>query len=189
MVCTVLDALGVCMGPDNEAGRVNTYENCKMKNSDSRIRQTEVERCNAEHDLWGWKTVPGFAALEGVPDNVRNLHGIYIYRDAYAVAQRQKFSHSQFANTPTPDVLTDVLEQYRKLTDTMLRKNFRRMIVSYQHSIQRPAMLVQGICKFLGLSPSVEQVCKAIGRISFNGGYHADEAVTESTKARRLPRI
>lgn len=185
VVSAILDALGVYMGPSKDMKGSGTYENHEMRGSN---RREEVERCNAEYDIWGWKNVPGWAVFSGLPDNIRNLHGIFVYRDAFAVAKRQKRSRPQHADVPMPELLTGALDEYRKLTEVMAQQKMRRMVVSYQHSIQRPVALVQGICIFLGLSPTWEQVVDALQRVSAGGGYHHHVVPTE-TKVQHLVKL
>lgn len=174
MVAAALDALGVYMGPEKEMRGSGSFENYQLRGTQPEF-QDEVTRCNANHDLWGWKNVPGWSVLETrMLDGLRNLHGVFVYRDPFAVAQRRKRESErrpQDAAASMVELLADVLDQYSRLTKAISREGMRRMIVSYQHSLQRPAILVEGLCNFLGLTPKVEQITEAIQRILPMGGY------------------
>ena len=175
MIAAVLDALGVYMGECDELKRGGAFESSAFMGSDPAVREAEAERCNALHDVWGFKNPKGANVLGWLPTAVCNPYGIVVYRDAVAVAQRWQEKRSEFASLPFHVILDTVLAEQQRLSDALTaRPAMPTLWLSYERSRSDARLLVRSIIDFTGIQPAELQIEEAASRVSPTEGYFND---------------
>jgi hypothetical protein len=166
-VAGVLDALGVYMGPPEELRSGGSFESFVFVHGDDAARLAEVDRCNAAHDVWGWKQPFGVDVLMLVPTTVRNLHCIFVTRDAWAVAQ----ALMKHAKSWADGAVAVASERSNRILSTAMSTTHPSLVVSYERIKSDPVAFADAVMLFLNLDATAKQVDEARARISPTGGY------------------
>jgi hypothetical protein len=147
MVAAVLQALGVNMGeklgPVLEDVALSQAVEAKDK---VRVQQI-VARRNAAYLLWGWKRPSALELSEVWQDSFRNPHIIAVFRDPFAIANRNRIS-----------MLSDVfqnmersIQQLGTLVGVLRQQQGPVLLCSYEKALMLPETFVRTVDDFLDL--------------------------------------
>ncbi|OGA45796.1 MAG: hypothetical protein A3G24_13550 [Betaproteobacteria bacterium RIFCSPLOWO2_12_FULL_62_13] len=160
MVAAVLQALGVFMG--EKLGPVledvGLSEAVEARNT-ARLKEMVAQR-NAAHPLWGWKRPAAIEYADVWQDCFRNPHIIAVFRDPFAIANRNRIS-----------MLSDVFQNMERsvqhlgmLVDLLRRQRGPVLLCSYEKALCFPEIFVRAVDDFLGLN-AAERWADAVRRI------------------------
>ncbi|MHC4302554.1 MAG: sulfotransferase domain-containing protein [Planctomycetota bacterium] len=166
-VAGVLDALGVYMGPPAELRSGGSFESYVFVHGSASEKLAEVDRCNEEYDMWGWKQPFGISAMDLVPVTVRNLHCVFVMRDVAALAH----AYVHHNNITQPQALKFAKGQNDALYDRFVTTDFSALLLSYERLKEDPAQGVGQVIGFLGMLATEAEIGEAVERISSSGGY------------------
>lgn len=166
-VAAVLGALGVYMGDPCELRNNGAFESFVFVHGTAREKIREVERLNREKDLWGWKQPFGVEALNNLPEGVRDLYCVFVFRDLVALLQ----SYRHHANASYGDATAFVSQRQAELWKASQATGWPSYLVSYERMKTAPYEFVMPLCEFLGLDVPMHKKTEAMARISHVGGY------------------
>ena len=166
-VAGILDALGVYMGPPAELRGGGSFESYVFVHGTAAERLAEVDRCNKEYNLWGWKQPFGVHALDLVPRSVRNLHCVFVFRDIAALAH----AYVHHNNITPAQALRFAKDQNDALYDRAMTSVYPRILMSYERIKDARMVAVEAVRGFLGLTATGDQLNEAFARIGPQGGY------------------
>lgn len=148
MVASVLQALGVYMG--EKLGPVMedvTLSHAVESRDLERLREI-VAQYNSAYPLWGWKRPSALEFSDVWQDNFRNPYIIAIFRDPFAIANRNRIS-----------MLADVFQSMESSIQHLgLMVKFLRqqkcpvLLCSYEKALASPETFVQAVDNFLALN-------------------------------------
>lgn len=170
MVSTVLDAMGVYMGPQREVWSGGTFENHVMRSPNAEYRMREIARCNERHDLWGFKTTPGYTA-EQWHAKIRNPIGVYVFRDPLSTAERRLHSEERYMKLTLYQCVQHTLIELGTMLDLYEKAEYPKIACSYDRWVREAAAYSTAVAKQLGIDLSATQLSECIDRISPIGGY------------------
>ncbi|OGS95972.1 MAG: hypothetical protein A3H31_03220 [Gallionellales bacterium RIFCSPLOWO2_02_FULL_57_47] len=149
MVAGVLHHLGVYMGSD----LLPTFEDpslstLMLQGRDEELKQAIIDR-NQTHSDWGWK-FPGQSVLEVLPKisgELRNPYFLVIYRDIFAIANRNSIS----AYGDLFENMKSALNYYTELGEFLASNKSPAMLISYEKVMLNPEVFVEKLRMFLGM--------------------------------------
>lgn len=149
MVAGVLHHLGIYMGSDLQA----TFEdpiltNLMLQDRNEDLKRAIVER-NCAYSVWGCK-FPGPSGLRILPEisaELRNPVFLVVYRDVFAIANRNAISASWdlFAN------MKCTLDYYTELLGFLASNAAPGMLISYEKVMLNPDIFVEKLSGLLGI--------------------------------------
>jgi len=161
MVASVLDALGVCRGE----GLGPVLEDIQLSEAIERDDRATLRACarerNQHYTIWGWKRPAAFEQVDIWRPEVRNPHVIAVYRDPFAIANRNRIS-----------MLSDGVQAIRnanhalsRLTEFVASTDLPILVCSYEKALMNHGTFVAAVDGFLGLGASSRwpQAQQAIG--------------------------
>jgi hypothetical protein len=92
MVATVLDRLGIYMGPRQELVG-DHYENQAMKQPCWQTRADCVTNYNSKYARWGWKDTIGLPSFSELFPLIRSPRPVVVFRDIVASVQGLRYEH------------------------------------------------------------------------------------------------
>jgi hypothetical protein len=148
MIAGALYHLGVFMGAELNQ---TTYEDGRLMEAVAKKDFDFIERAirerNEQHDIWGWKQAIGFMNFEEIVDKLRNPHFIVIFRDIFAVANRNRISVS----LDVVQNMLDTLELYKKITVFLKQTKYPCLLVSYEKALNNKKGFVEHLSNFIGI--------------------------------------
>lgn len=177
MVASVLQALGVPMGEKLGPVLEDTELSQAIETRDVARLTDLVASRNAAHQKWGWKRPSAIEYHDVWRDSFRNPYIIAIFRDPFAIANRNRIS-----------MLSDVFESMEQAVNrlgTLVR--FLReqkgplLLCSYEKVLLSPEIFVDAVSDFLDLNAS-ESRDDAVRRVSPSpGNYLETSRITHSS--------
>lgn len=149
MATGVLHHLGVYMGSDLRATFEDSHlSSLILQGRNEELKQAIIERNRIHHD-WGCK-FPGPSGLKVLPEIsavLRNPFFLVVYRDVFAIANRNSISASWdlFAN------MKSTLDYYIELWAFLASNKAPVMLISYEKAMLNPAMFVEKLSNVLGI--------------------------------------
>jgi hypothetical protein len=180
MVTVVVDALGVPVVKDDAWWFA--YESAAFNNVDMAGLAESVGRHNQTRAVWGYKDPH---ARRFPPDQMhavlRNPHYLIATKDLASMVSRV-VQNPVRDDGGTPLVrLDDQAHKHLDFLQWVLRlPSAPKLLVSYHAGIRSPAELCRIIADFLHLTPTAEQMQRAIARISPAGGYLTKEGAADA---------
>lgn len=148
MVASVLRSLGVFMGerlgPVLEDVALSRIVEARDADGLKRI----VEDRNGKYPVWGWKRPAALEYSDVWNGCLRNLHVIAVFRDPFAIANRNRISMLS-------DVFHDMersLRYFHKLADFLKTRDCPQLLCSYEKALASPENFVRAVDEFLGLN-------------------------------------
>lgn len=148
MVAAVLQALGVHMGEKLGPVLEDVALSEAVEARDMVRLEEIVARRNAEHAVWGWKRPSAVEYAEVWWERFRNPHLIAVFRDPFAIANRNRIS-----------MLSDVFQnmehsvQHLGAMVRLLRRHTGPMLLcSYEKALVYPETFVDAVAEFVGIS-------------------------------------
>ena len=147
MVASVLQALGVPMGtligPVMEDHEVSEAIEARDL---ARLKELVAVR-DAEHRVWGWKRPAAFRFSDVWQGAFRNPHIIAVFRDPFAIANRNRISM-------LTDLFTNMRESIATLEELVTfleRQDCPLLLCSYEKVLMAPSDFVAAVGEFLEL--------------------------------------
>jgi hypothetical protein len=155
MVAGVLHHLGVYMGSD----LLPTFEDpyltkLMLQGRNEDLKQAIVDR-NRSHSDWGWK-FPGQPILEALPEissELRNPYFLAVYRDVFAIANRNSIS----AYGDLFETMKYSLNYYAGLGAFLASNKVPAMLISYEKVMLDPSMFVDRVSRLLGIGHECQE--------------------------------
>jgi hypothetical protein len=148
MVASVLEALGIQMG--EKLGPV--FEDVSLSKA---IEQRDLERLSdilvkrdSQHSIWGWKRPSALKYYDVWKDRFRNPYVIAIFRDPFAIANRNRISMMS-------DLFKNMEQSTQQLADLIRilgQKDFPLLLCSYEKVLGSPERFVQAVDGFLEIN-------------------------------------
>ncbi len=160
MIAHVVENLGIELGGQGIVKEDATLSHMLEQNSLKEFSDAVAQK-NNKHDVWGWKRPGSFMYAHKFENEIRNPKYILVFRDTLSTAKRQSISgRLKFRNR-----LKKTAETNLQLTNFALNSEHPVMLVSYEKALLDKETFVKEVAKFLNLSPSEEQIDKAIKSI------------------------
>jgi len=150
MVASVLEALGVQMGEKLGPVFEDVALSKAIEQRDLKCLGDILEKRNRQHVIWGWKRPSALKYYDVWKDRFRNPYVIVIFRDPFAIANRNRISMMSdlFKN------MKQSAKQNAELITVLEKKNFPLLLCSYEKVLGSPERYVQAVDGFLGLDVS-----------------------------------
>lgn len=150
MLAGVVHHLGVPMGRNLSA----VYEDVEVCNpmeaGDRAAVQAIVLARNQAHDLWGFKRPAALGYLHKYQSELRNPELLVVFRDPFAIAQR---NHLSIDREILPG-LRDASLLNAQLIELVASTRLRTLLVSYEKALLDPPTLVGSVAAFIGVKES-----------------------------------
>jgi hypothetical protein len=137
-----------------------------------------VVRYTEEHDVWAWKRPAALNYLDIVDEIIPNPFYIFIFKDIFAIANRNNISMQADIGKGLQNALVD----YSKIVEFISKTQKPTMLVSAEKALQNKASFVNALVEMnKGIIDLSENSPKAIEFITANPKEYLDE--TRNTKA------
>jgi hypothetical protein len=173
MVATVLDRLGIYMGPRQELVG-DHYENQAMKQPCWQTRADCVTNYNSKYARWGWKDTIGLPSFSELFPLIRSPRPVVVFRDIVASVQGNMRVDETTKLVPPRSfefLLKDTMQQWNRLALLCLSPPCPILLVSYERAINRPEQFVSELADYLDVQITDDQMHNALSVISPTGGY------------------
>ena len=178
LVAGALHHLGVFMG---EKAPAPVYEDMPLgaavEAGDLGAARDLLRRYDQAHDLWGWKRPGALHHLQAVHGLLRNPRYVVIFRDVFAIANRNRIS----MGAGVVENMLRSVEEYRKLLDFLQHESPPALLVSYDKALRHKEAFVDTLCEFAGLDADAAARRGAVEFIT-----PSPEAYLRSTRAGRV---
>lgn len=147
MVAGVLNRLGISVGRRHDDA---TYEDIDLslafESGNFNSAESIINSYNKQHDIWAWKR-PGLLDYQHeAAKRVRNPYYIAIFKDVFAISNRNRISMEA-------DILSNmgnVLQEHAKLLDILKSLNAPCLMLSNEKVLQNKSEAVDAIAEFTG---------------------------------------
>lgn len=165
LVAGVLQALGVFLG-DKAFSPV--YEDLRLSLAfEGKGEETVgaiVDEYNARFATWAWKRPGSLHYLDRVHDELRNPRYIVIFKDVFAVANRNRISMSSDLLAGLQGAVSDYLE----ILDFLQRHAAISLLVPFDRAISHKHAFVEAVIDHCALRPSQHERDRALAFITPN---------------------
>lgn len=161
MVAGALSRLGVHMGDGiNEIVYEDLTFSRAVESRDQRQVRSIIKDRNERFRIWGWKRPASLYYIDALESQFRNPVYIVVFRDVFAIANRNRLSM-------TTDVVANMrrnLQEYLKLIEFLAKSSAPCMLVSYDKALSNKEAFVRHLAKFIGVDDgeSVRSAIKSI---------------------------
>jgi hypothetical protein len=162
MIAGALHHLGIDVGMGEKPNTV--FEDVAlakaMENRDDAALRSLIEQRNAAHKIWGWKRPSTLDYIQRVQGFFRNPEYLIIFRDIFAIANRNRISVRS-------DMLTnmeDSLRRYRDMLAFIKACRSRAMLISYEKAMLNAGDFVEALARHLGVEDptAIEKTCEFV---------------------------
>ncbi len=148
MVAGALHHLGVHMAMGGKKNGVfeDTEIGALLHTRDFGAIEALIETRNQQHAIWGWKRPDAMDDLPKIERYFRCPEYIVVFRDVFAIANRNRISvrADLLAN------MSDALERYERLLKFLARNERRTLLVSYEKAMLDQQAFVRALADFVG---------------------------------------
>ena len=159
LVAAVLHELGLFLG---EQAPPPVYEDLSLsaavESGDLAGVRRIVEQYDRRHASWGWKRPASLHHMEDVHALLRNPHYIVIFRDLFAIANRNRVS----VGASVLDNMQRSVAEYGKLLNFVEGLDCPTLLVSYEQALRGKEAFVDRLIEFAGLRPEVAARARAL---------------------------
>ena len=147
MVASVLEALGVPMGEKLGPVKEDVELSQAIESGDIYRFNQLINTRNSTYPIWGWKRPAAVEHSEIWEASLRNPYIIAIFRDPFAIANRNRISmlSDVFKNMENSISHLDMLVQF------LQKQRHPTLLCSYEKAITAPEAFVQAVDNFLQL--------------------------------------
>lgn len=167
LVAGSLAHLGLFMGDKAVAPVYEDHRLCKAFEGDSKTDEDPsdiLHEYNEANDVWGFKRPAALHYLQTIHDTVRNPIYIVIFRDLFAIANRNKIS----MNTDIVTNMKRTLKEYKAIVTFLEKANPRALLVSNEKILHDKENFVHAVNSFGGLNANKTQINAALDFINPN---------------------
>lgn len=148
VIAGVLHKLGIFMGTGS---RAPVYEDMRLSIAVENGNQDQIQEIvndyNKKHAMWGWKRPSSINHIEGLNDLFRAPIYICIFKDIFAIANRNHIS----MNIDLLDGMSRALSEYLKIVDFLGNKRPNALLISAEKIQTNKRAIIDEICKFVGI--------------------------------------
>lgn len=173
MAASVLQALGVYMGDRLGPVLEDLTLSKAVESKDTRAVDAIVAERNERFDVWGWKRPAAFRYAPVWQPRLRNPYLIVVYRDPFAIANRNRISMLQ----ECLHGIKDATRQLEQLNGFVQEARVPTLLCSYEKAMTRPEDFVSGVTAFLGLEGEGRHKA-AVAAIGANRRYLRSSRIT-----------
>lgn len=155
MVASVLNALGVYMGKETGTLIEDVEIISAVRTGNSVLMKELVDNRNANYPIWGWKRPSAIRYYPFWKDSFRNPYIIAIFRDPFAIANRNRISMLADIHKNMKNSIHDLNLMVSIIKDT----NAPVLLCSYEKVLLSPEDFVHSVDNFLDLN-SPKQIIK-----------------------------
>ena len=173
IVSGVLHHLGIFMGdkshpPVFEDVRLSAAYEGKSDESFDDV----VGDYNSRYAVWGWKRPAIIKDIHRVKTKVRNPHFIYIFRDVFSIANRNRIS----MHTDVKSGIAKAIKDYALIAGFLEKDDSPSLLLSSDKSLIFRQEVVNEISDFCGINTTDEKIQKAISFISEKPVFYLDSS-------------
>ncbi len=161
MMAGVLWKLNVQM----HAARPPIYEDLPISRALEKDSPTEIENIIEQYnsyDQWAWKRPMAIEHLASIEKQLRNPRFIFVFRDIFAIANRNAIS----MESETIPLMSKALQQYSRAVEFLSQTSSPCLICSSEKMLRYPQEIIQSVAKFSGLTPDAQTIEKAVRSIN-----------------------
>ena len=131
-----------------------------------------IASLNTQYKIWGWKRPDSIYHTEKWQDKFRNPHYIFVFRDLFVIANRNRISmlHDVIDNIQTAN------EHYRLMTEFLKKTKAPTLLISYEKAIMNQQYFVENMSKFVGSKQSKEMIENALKFIQTDNQEYLEES-------------
>ncbi|WP_435106114.1 hypothetical protein [Arhodomonas sp. AD133] len=173
MVASVLQALGVYMGENLGPVLEDVRLSEAVEAGDSKAVNVIAAERDKQFRVWGWKRPAAVQHAAVWQPRLRNPHVIAVYRDPFAIANRNRIS-----------MLMDCIQgieratkELARLTQFIKKSGLPTLVCSYEKAMIHPHDFVRGVDAFLGLGAE-EKWDSAVAAIGTDERYLHSSRIT-----------
>lgn len=163
LVAGCLNRLGVFMG---DKATPPVYEDLALsaavESGNSASVREVIGRYDENHAIWGWKRPASLHHMERLHALLRNPQYIVIFRDLFAIANRNRLS----MGTNLLANMQASIGEYRTLLAFIEHRQVPTLLVSYDKALREKREFVDQLSQFAGLQPTAETRSQALAFIS-----------------------
>ncbi len=161
MVAGALSTLGVYMGDGiNDVVYEDLTFSRAVESRDQLQVRTIINDRNKRYPIWGWKRPASLYYINNLESHFRNPVYVVVFRDVFAIANRNRISMST-------DVIHNMrrsLQEYLKLIEFLAESSAPCLLVSYDKALNNKEAFVRQLAKFVGVDDE-KSVQRAISSI------------------------
>ncbi len=120
-----------------------------------------INRCN-QADQWAWKRPKAIDYLPLVEAQLRNPRFIFVFRDIFAIANRNEIS----MGSDILPLMNNALEQYAKAVAFMGETSAPCLLCSGEKLTRYPGQVIKAIANFSGINPDAQTLQSAIESVN-----------------------
>jgi hypothetical protein len=147
MAAGALSHLGVFMGDKLSVVFEDAALSAAVEKSDDAALSRLIDLRNAAFPIWGWKRPAAIRYLPGIEAYFRNPCYVVVFRDVFAIANRNRISMLS-------DVMSNMrttLAHYVRILDFIESRTAPCMLVSYEKAMLDRAAFVDALSAFVGI--------------------------------------
>jgi len=150
MVSGALHHLGVDMGMSNKANPVfeDVALSQAMESKDTTLLKSLVAERNEQKAVWGWKRPSSIEHIDRIKRQFRNPEFLVIFRDIFAVANRNRIS----VRSDVVANMSHTLDQYRQLLNVINKVDGRMVLISYEKAMLEPRRFINLLAEYVGVT-------------------------------------
>lgn len=119
----------------------------------------QVQKRNAEHDIWGWKDPLSFAYIAPLIAHMPNPHFVVVFRDLYSISAREL----EATGVDTLQTLGRAQNNYAWILEVLKRGDAPALLAGYEKILRKPVQYAKELAHFLGL-PADEEYLRSVER-------------------------
>jgi hypothetical protein len=150
MVAGALHHLGIPMGMGERPNDV--FEDVELagavEGDDPDRLQALIARRNDAHAVWGWKRPSAITRMERLQRQFRNPEYLVVFRDVFAIANRNRIS----VRADIVANMEDTLRRYAELLSFLRTCTARALLISYEKAMLRPRTFVDALAAHVGVT-------------------------------------
>jgi len=163
MVAGALAKLGLFMGDNCQPP---TFEDTNLASAVEKGKIDDVkviiEHYNSHSPLWGWKRPSSLNHLERLHNLYRNPLYIFIFKDIFSIANRNKISMKQDNICHS---MLNALADYHKVIDFINKKSPNALLISYDKLLRQPNTLIDTLIDYSEIAPTNQAYEEALSFI------------------------
>lgn len=146
MAAGALHHLGVCMGDDVSVVYEDLALSTAIEQGDVSAAEAVIAKRNKAYPVWGWKRPSSIKFGEKWKDRFRNPYYVVVFRDVFAIANRNRISMMA-------SVITNMrasLAHYGAILDFLQESKAPCLLVSYEKAMGEREYFVRQLRDFVG---------------------------------------
>lgn len=147
------------------AARPPIYEDLPISRALEKDSPAEIESIIEQYnrsDQWAWKRPLAIEYLASIEQQLRNPRFIFVFRDVFAIANRNAIS----MDSETLPLMNKALQQYSRAVDFLSKTSSPCLICSSEKVLRYPQEIIRSVAQFSGLTPDAQTIENAVRSIN-----------------------